>query len=234
MPSFEEHRRKAESNIGFVSHLYENRLYNDWAVTGCFYAAVHIAEAALFKEERVSYRTGRDRKSQVVITPGNGQKKIEHSSDISGVIPNDPFSAFPARDAETADRIERVLRGQIRGLLQEPGRNVAFVQIPVLRREQEHGRVGCRKPGRNNRRFEQPRRDGVSRDKAGGKMKPMRIFPLSASVRRKNGYIKNTPGLTRYCRSCTGSSRGSGSQGFCSIFCLKNGAFKGSPETKYD
>lgn len=96
MPSFEEHRRKAESNIGFVSHLYENRLYNDWAVTGCFYAAVHIAEAALFKEERVSYRTGRDRKSQVVITPGNGQKKIEHSSDISGVIPKPtPFPHSP-------------------------------------------------------------------------------------------------------------------------------------------
>ncbi len=35
-------------------------------------------------------------------------------------------------------------------------------------------------------------------------MKPMRIFPLSVSVRRKNDYIKDMPGLTRYCRSYTG------------------------------
>jgi hypothetical protein len=49
MPNFEEHFKKAQSNIEFLKTFAFQRA-NDWAVTVMFYTVLHATEAIIFKK----------------------------------------------------------------------------------------------------------------------------------------------------------------------------------------
>lgn len=71
MPDYNQHMVKADSNIGFVQFLISEKRYEDWAVTGCFYSAVHLIEMAIYCNSSIKF-DGAD---------------IKHSSDIEKRFP---------------------------------------------------------------------------------------------------------------------------------------------------
>ncbi len=86
MPSFEEHKSQAVSNISFVSFLNAEGKFSDWLLTGCFYSAVHIVEATVFSLSEVTYSF--EVKGKKIFHKG----KIFHSDDLKK---NKPFNVIP-------------------------------------------------------------------------------------------------------------------------------------------
>lgn len=50
-----EHIDKAKKNLNFLSLFFKKPDTNDWAVTVSFYAALHVVEAAIFKNKKVKF-----------------------------------------------------------------------------------------------------------------------------------------------------------------------------------
>ncbi len=46
MPTIDEHECKYKHNMDFISSI-EGKGFEDWQITGCFYAALHIIQAKL-------------------------------------------------------------------------------------------------------------------------------------------------------------------------------------------
>lgn len=78
MPTFDQHIRQALSNVEFVKFLAQSpEGFSDWSITGCFYSAVHFAEAVINRESSVACRLA------------NGEciegRDVGHSSDPKGI-----------------------------------------------------------------------------------------------------------------------------------------------------
>lgn len=74
MPSFEKHISQAISNVAFVKYLSESpERFADWSITGCFYSAVHFAEAVIHRESPIACRQSN---GDVVES-----RNVTHSSD---------------------------------------------------------------------------------------------------------------------------------------------------------
>lgn len=52
MPTVEEHEKKFQHNRNFVSFLRDTE-YQDWQITACFYAALHIVQSCLHSEKHI-------------------------------------------------------------------------------------------------------------------------------------------------------------------------------------
>ncbi|MBP0984950.1 MAG: hypothetical protein J6A19_14615 [Oscillospiraceae bacterium] len=52
MPTVEEHEKKFQHNRNLVSYL-RNTEYQDWQITACFYAALHIVQSCLHSEKHI-------------------------------------------------------------------------------------------------------------------------------------------------------------------------------------
>lgn len=77
MPSYTEHEFQADSNILFVKHLVEEKSFYDWAVTGCFYSAVHIVEAMIHFAPEISY----EREGKIL------KANVNHTDDLKRLVP---------------------------------------------------------------------------------------------------------------------------------------------------
>jgi|GEM_PF-5466365 len=83
MPDYNAHLAQADSNISFVNSLKSLidekgcLRFPDWLVTACFYSAVHIVEAHIFKMNPVYYR---DKGHSVEC------KNVNHSEDVRNYI----------------------------------------------------------------------------------------------------------------------------------------------------
>lgn len=76
MPSFEEHRLQAEHNYRFIKVIdgaVQPNEYDDWVVTVCFYAAVHLVEAAISVAGIIAIREDVTGPSVNVENPGHSE-----------------------------------------------------------------------------------------------------------------------------------------------------------------
>ncbi len=85
MPSFDKHKFQAEHNEKLATFLNTTQrgAFNDWVVTVCFYSAVHLVEAMVFKcrHLRVPADTGfRYPKNRPV--PMVKRSGVTHTSDL--------------------------------------------------------------------------------------------------------------------------------------------------------
>ena len=55
MPSDQKHIDQAKHNIQFLENFYSDYKFNDWSITVSFYTCIHIIEAAIYKEKKITY-----------------------------------------------------------------------------------------------------------------------------------------------------------------------------------
>ena len=80
MPSFSDHNKQANSNIGFVNFLQKSNCdYFDWKVTAAFYTAVHIVNAHLHSAVDEHYQ--RHSKVELALNPENELSPAKISMD---------------------------------------------------------------------------------------------------------------------------------------------------------
>jgi len=94
MAEFRVHITQAKYNEGLAEHLLDNS-YHDWAITVCFYAAIHYFEARLFLEYSENPRKHTD--TSIPVDQNGNQENTPHrwrSDLVRRVCPKSAYKSF--------------------------------------------------------------------------------------------------------------------------------------------
>lgn len=84
MSNDQKHSSHAQHNIDFLSTFYAEKKYRDWVITVCFYIAVHIIEAVMYKLGKIKIQD-----KEISIKDSDQLKSIvENEQDINIKPPN--------------------------------------------------------------------------------------------------------------------------------------------------
>lgn len=110
MPDCETHIGKYRHNKNFVKfgiNSSKDEKFDDWEITGLFYASVHLVEAVLYKQYSKDSKTHEDRMKNIIDHPAVfnkscvknyiALKSLAWTARYDGIIKPDPHDTLAAQ-----------------------------------------------------------------------------------------------------------------------------------------